>query len=281
VGASLADALSAHATNNADAQDHLSTPLRIPRLAPSLNPPIDAVDVTGYCRCEAEKQTMKSTAAKRAWSSAAGTAVVAAAVAGRLVLHAAPPDAQGTVTFARDIAPILQRSCQNCHRPDGVAPMSLVTYEEVRPFVRAIRQRTSIGPHRGVMPPWYIEKNVGIQKYKNDPSLADAEVAMIGKWVDNGAPLGNPADMPPAKRFVYRGAGAAVTFEPRQIKVWEDTREGANSPWAPRWIAPPMPPDGTCAATVTFDQPGTYVLRARADDGALTTDEDVTVTMSR
>ena len=81
--------------------------------------------------------------------------------------------------------------------------------------------------------------------------------------------------------FVYRGAGAAVTFEPRQIKTWEDTREGASSPWAPRWVAPPMPPDGKCAVTVNFDQPGTYVLRARADDGALTSDEDVTVTVSR
>jgi hypothetical protein len=80
--------------------------------------------------------------------------------------------------------------------------------------------------------------------------------------------------------FVYRGAGA-VTFEPRQIKTWEDTREGANSPWAPRWTVPPVPVDGKYVATVTFDQPGTYVLRARADDGGLTTDEDVTVTVSR
>ena len=81
--------------------------------------------------------------------------------------------------------------------------------------------------------------------------------------------------------FVYRGAGAAVTFDPRQIKTWEDTREGANSPWAPRWIAPRLPPDGKYVVTATFDQPGTYVLRARADDGALTSDEDVTVTVSR
>src|SRR5205809_7563178 len=135
---------------------------------------------------------MKATTTRRARSLVAGTAVVALGV-GRLVLHASPPDAQATVTFARDIAPILQRSCQNCHRPDGVAPMSLVTYEEVRPFARSIRQRTSLGPHRGVMPPWYVEKNIGIQKYKNDPSLSDAEVAMIGRWVDSGAPLGNPA----------------------------------------------------------------------------------------
>jgi hypothetical protein len=80
--------------------------------------------------------------------------------------------------------------------------------------------------------------------------------------------------------FVYRGAGA-VTFEPRQIKTWEDTREGANSPWAPRWSAPAVPADGKYVATVTFDQPGSYVLRARADDGALTSDQDVTVTVSR
>src|SRR5262245_25859172 len=67
------------------------------------------------------------------------------------------------VTFTKDIAPILQRSCQNCHRADGVAPMSLVTYEEVRPWARSIKQRTGIGPRAGVMPPWYIEKNIGIQ----------------------------------------------------------------------------------------------------------------------
>ena len=81
--------------------------------------------------------------------------------------------------------------------------------------------------------------------------------------------------------FVYRGPASSVIFEPRQIKTWEDTREGANSPWAPRWIAPPVPPEGKYVVTATFDQPGTYVLRARADDGALTRDEDVTVTVSR
>ena len=80
--------------------------------------------------------------------------------------------------------------------------------------------------------------------------------------------------------FVYRGAGT-VSFEPRQIKTWEDTRDGANSPWAPRWLAPPVPPEGRYVVSATFDQPGTYVLRGRADDGALTTDDDVTVTVSR
>jgi hypothetical protein len=103
------------------------------------------------------------------------------------------------VTFAKDIAPILQRSCQNCHRPAGVAPMSLVTYEEVRPWARAIKTRTGIGPRAGVMPPWYVEDNIGIQHYKDDPSLSAEEIAKVAKWADSGAPLGSPADMPPAK----------------------------------------------------------------------------------
>src|SRR5207244_11100914 len=90
------------------------------------------------------------------------------------------------VTYTKDIAPILQRSCENCHRADGVAPMSLQTYEEVRPWARAIKQRTGIGPRAGVMPPWYMEKNIGIQKFKDDPSLSDVELAKIAKWANNG-----------------------------------------------------------------------------------------------
>src|ERR1041385_6799559 len=116
---------------------------------------------------------------------------------GLVAQSAAPAD----VTFTKDIAPILQRSCQNCHRPDGVAPMSLVTYEEVRPWARAMKVRTGIGPRAGGMRPWYIEKNIGIQKYKNDPSLSDAEIAAIAKWADSGAPRGNPSDMPPPRHF--------------------------------------------------------------------------------
>src|SRR5690348_2366425 len=105
------------------------------------------------------------------------------------------------VTYTKDIAPILQRSCENCHRPNGAGPMPLTTYEEVRPWARAIKQRTGIGPHAGVMPPWYIERNIGIQHYKDDPSLSDLEVAKIAKWVDTGAPQGNPVDMPLARQF--------------------------------------------------------------------------------
>jgi hypothetical protein len=117
----------------------------------------------------------------------------------------AEPAVPAEVTFTKHIAPILQRSCQNCHRPDGVAPMSLVTYEEARPWARAMKQRTGLGPRAGVMPPWYIEKNIGIQHYKDDPSLSDDEIATIAKWADTGAVRGDPADMPPPRNFADGG----------------------------------------------------------------------------
>jgi len=79
--------------------------------------------------------------------------------------------------------------------------------------------------------------------------------------------------------FHLRGPGP-VQFDPPQIKTWEDLRVGANSPWAPVWFAPPMPSDGRVTTKVTFSVPGTYVLRARADDGPATTDDDVTVTVT-
>jgi hypothetical protein len=106
------------------------------------------------------------------------------------------------------------------------------------------------------------------------------------------APRVNRAMLPPARStvgknvglhlswFVYRGTGA-VGFEPAQIKPWEDTRTGANSPWAPIWVAPPLPADGRLTTKVTFTEPGTYVLRGLADDGALTGAQDVTVTVTK
>ena len=128
--------------------------------------------------------------------------VRAVAVAGALsllIVSGAFAQAQTDVTFTRDIAPILQRSCQHCHRPNSVAPMSLLTYEEVRPWVRAIKQRTALRNERGAMPPWFIEKDIGIQHFKDDPSLSDEEVGLIGRWADGGAPRGNPADLPPPR----------------------------------------------------------------------------------
>ena len=107
---------------------------------------------------------------KYGWTSATWCAVVVA-MSAFLAPVAQAAAADNEITYTKDIAPILQRSCENCHRADGVAPMALSTYEQVRPWARAIKQRTSIGPRAGVMPPWYVEKNIGIQEYQNDPSL--------------------------------------------------------------------------------------------------------------
>ncbi|HZM58587.1 MAG TPA: hypothetical protein VFB85_02300 [Vicinamibacterales bacterium] len=120
-------------------------------------------------------------------------------------LGAGPSTSPG-VTFTKDIAPILQRSCQACHRPGSVAPMSLMTYEEARPYARAIKARTALRHRRGAMPPWFIEKELGVQGFKDDISLSDAEVALIAKWVDSGAPRGNPADLPPPRVFADNNA---------------------------------------------------------------------------
>src|SRR5688500_11746137 len=136
------------------------------------------------------------------WSLTIATAVLGAAVAGFVTprsVTAQQPAPTPEVTFTKDIAPILQRSCQNCHRPGQVAPMSLLTYEEARPWARSMKARTAIRDKAGAMPPWYIEKNIGIQHYKNDPSLSDEEIAKIAKCADSGAPRGNMADMPPPR----------------------------------------------------------------------------------
>ena len=106
------------------------------------------------------------------------------------------------VTFATNVAPVLQCSCVSCHRPGSIAPMSLVTYENVRPWARAIRERVARAPSDPErMPPWFIETNVGIQRFKDDPSLSDDEIAMIAAWVDGGSPRGEPADMPAAREW--------------------------------------------------------------------------------
>src|SRR3989449_7100490 len=105
--------------------------------------------------------------------------------------------AQAEVTFTKDIAPILQRSCQNCHRPGAIAPMSLVSYQDARPWAKAIKQKVAARE----MPPWYIDRHVGITKFKDDPSLTDAEIATIARWADAGAPAGNMADMPAPRQF--------------------------------------------------------------------------------
>ena len=103
--------------------------------------------------------------------------VVAAAA---LSMPSAALAQESEITFTRDVAPILQRSCQNCHRPGSIAPMSLLNYREVRPWARSIREKVRIRE----MPPWYVDKRIGYQRFLADQSLSDEEIATIVQWVD-------------------------------------------------------------------------------------------------
>jgi len=138
------------------------------------------------------------------------------AVAGLGVFSAAisaQSPAEKSVTFSKDVAPIFQAKCQSCHEPNSIAPMSLVTYQDARPWARSIKER--VGARQ--MPPWHIDRNVGVQKFKNDMSLADDQIATIVNWVDQGAREGNPADLP-APRPV------ATTL------YWQAERDGYGPP---------------------------------------------------
>jgi len=118
-------------------------------------------------------------------------------IAADLVNAAGMPLPDKPPTFTKDIAPILQAKCQECHRTGSMAPMSLVTYEETRPWAKAIRQRVIARQ----MPPWHIDPTVGVQKFKNDMSLSDDQIKTIARWVDAGAPAGDPKDMPAARQW--------------------------------------------------------------------------------
>jgi hypothetical protein len=141
------------------------------------------------------------------------------------LVSAAPLAAQTPAqpTFTKDIAPILQKSCVSCHRPGEMAPMSLMTYEDARPWARAIKARTA--SHE--MPPFHIDKTIGITSFKNDPSLTNAEIATIGRWVDGGAPRGNPADMPPPRQFADSGEWQ---FKPDVVVKFPAYRVPATGP---------------------------------------------------
>lgn len=101
------------------------------------------------------------------------------------------------VTFSKDIARIFQEKCQECHRPGTAAPMSLITYEETRPWARAIKERVVSRS----MPPWHIDQNVGIRHFANDMSLSAEQIAIVARWVDAGAPMGDPKDLPAPKTW--------------------------------------------------------------------------------
>lgn len=161
---------------------------------------------------------------------AIGTALIVF-VASAGVARAQTPAASKTIpTFAKDVAPILQRSCQHCHRPGSIGPMSLLSYEEARPWARSIRSRVA----RRQMPPWHIDREAGtLHRFKNDPSLSDAEIATIAAWVDGGTPRGNPADMPAPKTFDdddrwHIGKPDLIVSMPLEAKI---------DPAAPDWWA--------------------------------------------
>jgi hypothetical protein len=136
-------------------------------------------------------------------------------------------------------------------------------------------------------------KDDGVPKPRDPSRVAAAQARAAAQSAPAAAtPPRNPAMSPPTRItvgknlglhvswFLYRGPGT-VTFDPPQIKAWEDTRAGANSPWAPLWSAPHLPDDGKVDVQVSFSEPGTYVLRCRADDGALVADEEVTIVVTR
>jgi len=188
-------------------------------------------------------------------------------------------------TFAKDIAPILQAKCQDCHRKGTAAPMSLVTYQEVRPWAKAIRERVVTRN----MPPWHIDKTVGIQSFQNDRSLTDGQINTIVRWVDTGAPLGDPKDLPPPRNWPdEQGWVLAKQFGPPDLVLKsEDYTMPAQAQdvwWRPvtdvplteaRWVRAVEMRPGTLAgrkimhhvlAGLIQDEPGARASRANAAD---------------
>jgi hypothetical protein len=127
-------------------------------------------------------------------------------VSGLAIAAPADGDSSKPVTFSKDVAPIFQAKCQECHQPNSIAPMSLITFQDARPWARSIKERVATRQ----MPPWHIDKSVGVQKFKNDMSLTDEQVDAIVRWVDAGAPQGDPKDLPPPKPLVTDNEWKAV-----------------------------------------------------------------------
>ena len=121
-----------------------------------------------------------------------GVLCAALMVPGALAGQSANGD-EPAVTFTRNIVPIVQENCQICHRPSSVAPMSFVTYRDVRRYARRIREQVS----QRLMPPYHLDVGVGIQDIQNDWRLGQEDIETIVAWVDAGSPEGDPADMPP------------------------------------------------------------------------------------
>ena len=133
---------------------------------------------------------------KRPWIAAATVALVAtfaygSAAHAQVTFASSQSDADGT--YAADVATIIQNNCQVCHRAGGIGPMELVTYEDVRLYAPLIKIKVV----NRIMPPYYYDTDIGIQELKHDWRLSQEDINTIAAWVDQGAPLGNPDDMPP------------------------------------------------------------------------------------
>ena len=176
------------------------------------------------------------------------TSVLGMLVVGAFLVLGGAAQAQAPdVTFAKDVASILQEKCEACHRTGQMAPMSLTTYAEVRPWARASRTKVVAGD----MPPWHMSKTTGIQKFVNDISLTTEQIDTIVRWVDTGAPLGNPDDLPPTREWPsgerWR-VGSLLGRDPDLIVTstpWTQPAEGQDQWWQPvvdsgmtedRWI---------------------------------------------
>jgi len=135
---------------------------------------------------------------RRFWGIASGLSLTLVALcdAGHVV---AAGQAADTPTFYRDVLPILQKNCQNCHRPGQIAPFSMLSYESTRPWARSIKTKVESRQ----MPPWFADPHV--QEFSNNPSLTDRQVATIAAWVDGGAPAGDGKDAPPPVSWAENG----------------------------------------------------------------------------
>ena len=154
----------------------------------------------------------------------------------------------GTPTYTEQVAPILQQKCGSCHRADGIGPMSLLSYDAARRHAFTIKSRVE----QRIMPPWHLDRTVGIQEYKNDISLTDDEIATIGRWVDAGAPEGDPSKLPPPIAWptggewtlaaeMGRPPDLVVTSSPYSVKPnaqdqWWTPRLEFDGLTEPRWV---------------------------------------------
>jgi len=112
-----------------------------------------------------------------------------------LILLGAGSASAQTPTFSKDVAPIVFTKCAGCHRPGEVAPMSLLSFKDVRPWASAIKEKVSTR----IMPPWHADRAYGA--FRNNPSLSQGEIDTIVSWVNAGAPEGNPKDTPALPKF--------------------------------------------------------------------------------